>query len=403
MTDSKAEATKEEQLAPVDSALTDGVEELVEKSVDGLAETIGIPEQMQPLADLLGEQPWLQGLAVLLIFFVMAKVFEWVIIPFIRRLIVRTSPHVGDSVVRHVRSPLFWTISLIGVLAAARVAGLHEKLGSTAVSLVVSILIILWMLFALRVSKLLLLAASDRARPKAIVRPQTLPLFINLVAIAIFVLAVYFIFQAWHVDMTAWLASAGIAGIAIGFAAKDTLANLFSGVFIMADSPYKIGDYVVLDDGVGLRGKVTHIGIRSTRLLTRDDVEVTIPNSIMGNSKVVNESGGPHVKFRIRVAVGVAYGSDVDQVRAVLMSIAEQSQDVCADPEPRVRFRAFGASSLDFELMCWVENPELRGRVLDAVNTAVYKRFREEGIEIPFAKQDLYIKEMPQSSGGGSE
>lgn len=398
MTDTKAEATKEEQLAPVDSALTEGVEELVEKSVDSLAETIGIPEQLQPLAELFGDQPWLQGLVVLLIFFVMAKVFEWVIVPFIRRVIARRSPHVGDSIVRHFRSPLFWTIALIGTLVAARVAGLDENLGDTAVSLVVSVLIVLWMLFALRVSKLLLSAASGRAKPKALVRPQTLPLFINLVAIAIFVLAVYFIFQAWHVDMTAWLASAGIAGIAIGFAAKDTLANLFSGVFIMADSPYKIGDYVVLDDGAGLRGKVTHIGIRSTRLLTRDDVEVTIPNSIMGNSKVVNESGGPHVKFRIRVAVGVAYGSDIDRVRTVLMSVAEQSQDVCAEPEPRVRFRSFGSSSLDFELMCWVEDPELRGRVLDALNTAVYKRFLEEDIEIPYAKQDLYIKELPQSS-----
>jgi small-conductance mechanosensitive channel len=116
----------------------------------------------------------------------------------------------------------------------------------------------------------------------------------------------------------------------------------------------------------------------------------------MGNSKVVNESGGPHTKYRIRVAVGVAYGSDIDRVRDVLMTVAQESDSVCPEPEPRVRFRAFGASSLDFELLCWVENPELRGRVLDALNSAVYKRFLLEGIEIPFAKQDLYIKELPQ-------
>ena len=91
--------------------------------------------------------------------------------------------------------------------------------------------------------------------------------------------------------MTAWLASAGVVGIAVGFAAKDTLANLFSGVFILADAPYKIGDYIVLD-ATGMRGKVTQIGLRSTRLITRDDVEVTIPNSIMGNSQVINQSGG---------------------------------------------------------------------------------------------------------------
>jgi MscS family membrane protein len=82
------------------------------------------------------------------------------------------------------------------------------------------------------------------------------------------------------------LASAGIIGIAVGFAAKDTLANLFSGVFILADSPYKLGDYVVLEDNS--RGKVTQISLRSTRMLTRDDVEVTVPNSITGNTKIIN-------------------------------------------------------------------------------------------------------------------
>ena len=95
------------------------------------------------------------------------------------------------------------------------------------------------------------------------------------------------------------------------------VAYLFAGIFILTDAPYKIGDFVVLEGN--LRGMVTQIGIRSTRILTRDDVEVTIPNSIMGNSKVVNESGGPHLKYRIRVKVGVAYGSDIDLVQNALL------------------------------------------------------------------------------------
>lgn len=390
MADTKTETTVDEPTAPVESVLTEGMEELVEK--------IDVPDQLEPIVALFGNQPWIKGLLVLFVFLILAKVVEWVVIPLIRRLTARTSTHIDDLIVTYIRNPLFWTIALIGALVAAAVSGVDAESRSAMTSFVISIFIFLWMLFAVRASKLILPAASQYAKPKALVRPQTLPLFTNLIAIAIIVFAVYFIFQSWHVDMTAWLASAGIAGIAgiaIGFAAKDTLANLFSGVFIMADSPYKIGDYVVLDDGGGLRGKVTHIGIRSTRLLTRDDVEVTIPNSIMGNSKVVNESGGPHLKYRIRVAVGVAYGSDIDQVRDVLMSVASESDAVCADPEARVRFRTFGASSLDFELLCWVNNPELRGRVLDALNTAIYKRFLKEGIEIPFSKQDLYIKELP--------
>ena len=372
------------------------VESVLNSSMERLVDSIDVPDQLEPLVALFGNQPWIKGILVLLLFLALAKIVELVVIPLVRKVTTRTSTHVDDLIVQQLRSPLFWTLASIGLLAAAAITGIDKGLRSTLASLVMSVLIFLWMLFAVRASKLLLSTASRRAKQNALVRPQTLPLFTNMAAIAILVFSVYFIFQSWNVDMTAWLASAGIAGIAIGFAAKDTLANLFSGVFIMADSPYKIGDYVVLDDGGGLRGKVTHIGIRSTRLLTRDDVEVTIPNSIMGNSKVVNESGGPHTKYRIRVAVGVAYGSDIDQVRDVLMSVAHDSDSVCSEPEPRVRFRAFGGSSLDFELLCWVEDPELRGRVLDALNSAVYKRFLLEGIEIPFAKQDLYIKEMPQ-------
>jgi len=95
--------------------------------------------------------------------------------------------------------------------------------------------------------------------------------------------------------------------------------------------------------------------------------------------------------------VGVAYGSDIDQVKAILYDIAVAESQVCDDPEPRVRFRMFGASSLDVDLLCWAENPEVRGRVLDVLNTTIYKRFNEEGIEIPYSKQDVYIKEMPGS------
>jgi small-conductance mechanosensitive channel len=285
---------------------------------------------------------------------------------------------------------------LLGLQLAAQVGGFSKSLLDISSASISSILILLWMVFAIRASRILVLVMSNRSSDSSLIRPQTMPLFTNLAAVIIIALAVYFMFYSWNIDMTAWLASAGIAGIAIGFAAKDTLANLFSGVFILADSPYKLGDYVVLDNSE--RGKITHIGIRSTRMLTRDDVEVTVPNSIMGNSKIINESGGPHKKFRIRVSVGVAYGSDIDQVESILMRIARDEEEVCQDPEPRVRFRAFGGSSLDFELLCWVEDPELRGRVLHVLNTAVYKAFNQEGVEIPYAKQDVYIKEMPKST-----
>ncbi len=159
---------------------------------------------------------------------------------------------------------------------------------------------------------------------------------------------------------------------------------------ILADRPYQVGDYITLDTGE--RGEVTHIGLRSTRLLTRDDVEISIPNSVMGNAKIVNESGGPYQKFRIRIKVGVAYGSDLDEIEQVLVQPAADHEEICDTPKPRVRLRGFGSSSLDFELLAWVEQPVFRGRLEHELNCAVYKAFADHGIEIPFPQQDLHIK-----------
>jgi MscS family membrane protein len=150
---------------------------------------------------------------------------------------------------------------------------------------------------------------------------------------------------------------------------------------------------VVLDNGE--RGEITKVGIRSTRLLTRDDVEVIIPNSAMANTKVVNESGGRWVKFRIRIKVGVAYASDVDQVVDLLEGIARAHDGVCRHPQPRVRMRGFGDSSLDFELLCWVNHPSERGLVSHQLYMEIFKALGREGIEIPFPQRDLWVRRLP--------
>lgn len=352
--------------------------------------------KLDPLLSFFSDYPLAVFIVVSVIAYVVAKIATRVISTIVTQLTSRTKVIWDDQVISLLSAPLFWTVFLFGVLMALIPLNLSKVVDEIAVSIVTTLLIVFWSVFILRLMAIILNVMSENALEHSIIRKQTKPLFQNLGYIVIFILAIYLVFTSWNIDMTAWLASAGIAGIAIGFAAKDTLANLFAGVFILADSPYKIGDYIVLDSGE--RGKVTHIGIRSTRLLTRGDVEITIPNAVMGNSRISNESGGPHVKYRLNVSIGVAYGSDVDQVRTVLMGIAEKEKGVCGDPEPRVRFRTFGASSLDIDLLCWVETPEVRGRVLDTLNTSIYKRFNQEGIEIPYSKQDIYIKEMPDTA-----
>jgi len=362
----------------------------------GLASMFGeLLSPFRPATDVLAEYPIVLTLIIMVLAVITASIASTIVVKVIGRLVKQTSVRWDDQLIAAFHKPLFWSLVFIGLVLAIEPLGLPQTAGNILQSVIATTLVVIWTSFLLRFIRIVLRAMSRSAREHSMVRPQTQPLFENLGFMIVLAIAIYLMFRAWDVDMTAWLASAGVVGIAVGFAAKDTLANLFSGVFILADAPYKIGDYVVLDSGD--RGKVTHIGIRSTRLLTRDDVEITIPNSIMGNTRVLNESGGPHEKFRIRVSVGVAYGSDIDQVKTILYDIAIAEPQVCDDPEPRVRFRMFGASSLDVDLLCWTENPEVRGRVLDVLNTTIYKRFNEEGIEIPYSKQDVYIKELPSS------
>lgn len=349
---------------------------------------------LTPYLGYFGENTWVQALVVIIASFVIAWIFNGFIINTLKKLAAKTSFDIDNHLIDLLQRPIHTSVILLGLALATRLMGIGNPFDFIIFSTLQSIAYLVWTLLFLKVTRAVLRHFAQHQKHLSVLHPQTLPLFINIANISIFVFAIYIIFTAWNIDMTAWLASAGIVGIAVGFAAKDTLANLFSGVFILADAPYKIGDFVVLDSGE--RGEVTHIGIRSTRILTRDDVEVTIPNSVMGNTKVTNESGGPAQKYRIRIAVGVAYGSDIDKVREILMNIALGDEAVCEDPEPRVRFRQFGASSLDFELLCWIDQPVLRGRVIDALNCQVYKKFIEEKIEIPYSKQDLYIKEMPK-------
>ncbi len=353
-----------------------------------------IQASLQPILDLFSGKPVIQGLSIILLTLFGASFFTWIVFFFIKKLTKRTRIDLDDQIATILRPPVYYGLLMSGFSAGLKIMALTEGLTVLLTRCLQSGGVLIWTYFAIRLASLLLERVTHLSKKYSFIQTQSVTLFDNLAKVVIFGIGAYLFFVIWDIDMTAWLASAGIVGIAIGFAAKDTLANLFSGVFILADAPYKIGDYVVFDNGD--RGKVTQIGLRSTRLLTRDDVEITVPNSIIGNSTIFNQSGGPYEKFRLRVKVGVAYGTDIDRVRSILLNIAKNDDLVCKTPAPRVRFRVFGASSLDFELLCWAKSPEMKGRTLDQLNDAIYKAFTKKGIEIPYAKQDLYIRRMPE-------
>ena len=335
--------------------------------------------------------------AIIVVFsFIAAFLIDFLFSVVFKRFASNTKTSFDDNLIKILHKPIFYSTFFIGWIIAIKKTNnqyeiyQNQLLSDFIISIVLSFMIIVWATAIFRGFVQFIKWYGKSASSSHIFQQRMVPLFDNVGKLIIFLGCAYFLFKSWGWDVTGWLASAGVIGIVVGLAAKDTLANFFSGIFIMADAPYKEKDYIILDSGE--RGYVTSIGLRSTRIMTRDDIEITIPNSVIANSKIVNESGGPYEKERIRLNVGVAYGSDIDQVRKVLMDIAISNKDVSNDPEPRVRFRQFGESSLMFQLLFWVEKPEMRGRVSDSIHSSIYKNFNQDNIEIPFPQRTLHIK-----------
>ena len=350
--------------------------------------------EVQRLAELIGPNVYLQAFIIAGVFILVGKIADLIFSGIIGRFTKQSTNNFDDELVGLVHKPIFLSFVLLGLGLATRRVGLPETPTFVTLGLLKSIAIFVWF-NALSQLNRLVVETLRRTSGNKLVESGMLSLLHNVLKVLLFALAIYFVFLAWSIDVTAWLASAGIVGLALSFAAKDTLSNLFAGVSIVMDAPYKTGDYIILDSGE--RGVVTEIGLRSTRILTRDDVEITVPNGIIGNSTIINEAGGPPARHRIRIAVGTAYGSDVDQVLETLERVADENTDILDDPAPRARFRRFGESSLDFELLAWIRQPADRGRVQHELNCAVYKAFIAESIEIPFPQRDLHVRTMPST------
>ncbi|MSP67170.1 MAG: mechanosensitive ion channel family protein [Alphaproteobacteria bacterium] len=176
---------------------------------------------------------------------------------------------------------------------------------------------------------------------------------------------------------------AGALSVGIGFGLQNIVNNFVSGLILLVERPIKVGDWVVVG---GHEGFVRRISVRASELETFERASVLIPNAEIIQNAVLN---WPHKDpvGRVDVGVGVAYGSDTDKVRAILLAVALNHPRTLPVPEPFVLFRDFGASSLDFELRCFTNEVILRAHTASDLRYAIERRFREEGIEIPFPQR----------------
>ena len=332
--------------------------------------------------------PYINAILSIAAFIVIAKLADLFVDKVLRKFTKFTKSDIDDRILDAIHRPIYFTIILIGIVLAIAYLKPSQKVVFYADGIIYSIMAVIWTIAAVKISNIVIEDAIHKVSDVTGLSKDIVPLIENVSKIAIILASLMVILSIWKINITPLIASAGIAGAAIALAAKDTIANFFGGLSVFADKPFKIGDFIVIDKVD--RGEVVSIGIKSTRIKTLDDIMITIPNAIIAGSKIVNESA-PTPNLRVRIPVNVAYGSDIDLVEKTLIDIAARNGNILDDPAPKIFFNAFGESSLNLELLCWIKEPALRLRTVDEINREIYKKFNELGIRIPFPQRDVHI------------
>ncbi len=200
------------------------------------------------------------------------------------------------------------------------------------------------------------------------------------------------------ISLTALTVFSGAFGLAIGFGLQKTFGNLISGMILLADRSIKPGDVIAVGDGANRTvGQVNRIGIRAVSVITRDRIEYLIPNEHLMTTTVENWSFTDR-DVRVKVPVGVAYGSDLELAEQLMLRAAHESRRVLDEPAPVAWLAGFGENAVNFEILMWIDDPEAGiGNIRSDVLKRVWHLFREHGIGLPYPQRDIHVKEWPQS------
>ncbi len=313
---------------------------------------------------------------------VAAKFVYYLFESWFNKLAARTRSEVDDRILNAAKKPIYYIIILIGIQIAFSYLLLNYASYNDYVSLAITIFLILIAAYVL--ANIITIIVEDfgkkiSAKTESTLADEALPFGIKLINAAIYLFTILIILDKLNINIIPLIAGLGILGFALGFGAKDIVANILAGFFILLDRPFIRGERIEVR---GNSGDVFDIGLRTTRIRTSTDEIVIIPNSDIVSSAVKNYSL-PEKRVKLVTNYRVSYGSDVEEVKKVIFEVACESKTVISDPLPEVYFIEFGESSLNFKLVCWIPT-FMSESARDELNTKIYNRFNREGISIPF-------------------
>ncbi|MCJ7623455.1 MAG: mechanosensitive ion channel [Anaerolineaceae bacterium] len=322
----------------------------------------------------------------------------------IGRVVIRLTKHtqtaLDDFIIKAVRPPLYWLVIAISMdFAIQRLDLITEISKQRASDFFFFLYILLALVFAWRVVVSLFDWYGKEIAPRmeSDVYMQIFPFLRRLVFILLAIVAAIIVLDYFNIEVSALVTTLGIGSLAIALAAQAALSDTISGFTIMLDRPFRIGDRIEIQE-LDTWGDVIDIGLRSSRIRTRDNRMVIVPNSLIAKSLIVNYSY-PDTQYRIQIEIGVAYGTDIEHARKTIIDAVRGVEGVLADKDVEALFLQFGDSALIFRVRWWLESFVDTRRMFDKVNTAIYTALEEAGIDLPFPQQDVHFKIDPEVMG----
>ena len=325
---------------------------------------------------------------------VLFVVFRWLISRVEGRFTARTDSQVDDHIVEALRRCLSFSIVIFVVWRTTTIWGFP-----LAARIVEAVWIVALSVPLADLLTKLMLVVEERFVPQTetTLDDTALPLLNKVARFVIIAGAAVMALSHIDVNIMPVIAGASVAGVAIGFAAKDTLSNLIAGVLLILDRPFELGDRIELWEtptNTATWGDVVEIGLRATKIRNPDNLIFVIPNNQIMQRDIVNyTASGDYI--RLRIPIGIAYDADAHRAKEIIREVALGVDGVMPDPEPKVIIRNFGESAIDLELRVWISEARQRRRIGDDITDRVKTGFDKAGIEIPYAKRDLYIRSMP--------
>lgn len=341
----------------------------------------------------LTSENWINLAISLLVILLGYVVAGWLIGVGLRWLVRRSGIEIADVFLRKIGGQLRWLlVILLATVATFRLDFLSESAIRIfrAAYLSIALWIVVYIVWTFLDIAIQLYEEQIKSKNGDTKYESMLPLVQKVARFLLLAVAIIIWLDAFGVNVTALIAALGIAGLALSLAAQDTLSDAIAGLVILTDQPFRVGHRIEIE-GIDTWGDVVEIGTRTTKIRTRDNRMVIVPNSTIGNNQVVNYTF-PDPQYRVQIDIGIGYGTDIDAVQKLIIDTVQEIDGVLPDRPVDAIYNEMGDSSMIFRVRWWIESYTEKRHMYGLVNTALQDALDTAGVEMPFPTQTINME-----------